>query len=175
MPDPVQIHYHLPGGFSLAACYDRTLFLERLQAAFPHEREGILKFYAELEDVYDILSSLPAGSLEDIRHLLRVGGSFPLKTAALAVKTFQSMGKRARRHISDPALLHFIDIEAYSWALQDAVSTPLVNAGICLADRHHGGINYPLGDRVLLPEVLLRGLRRAEEKCGMGRRFLKYW
>ncbi|RTY37564.1 FAD-dependent oxidoreductase [Chlorobium phaeovibrioides] len=162
VPDPVQIHYHLPGGFSLAACYDRTLFLERLQAAFPHEREGILKFYAELEDVYDILSSLPAGSLEDIRHLLRVGGSFPLKTAALAVKTFQSMGKRARQHISDPALLHFIDIEAYSWALQDAVSTPLVNAGICLADRHHGGINYPLGGS----GSIARGLVEGFQACG---------
>jgi len=108
----------LPEGLNLAACYDRGLFLDRLTAAFPHEREGIGKFYAELENVYDILSSLPAGSLEDIRHLLTVGSSFPMKTAALAIKTFQSMGKRARRHISDAALLHFIDIEAYSWALQ---------------------------------------------------------
>jgi len=169
VPDPVQIHYHLPGGFSLAACYDRTLFLDRLQEAFPHEREGILKFYAELEDVYDILSSLPAGSLEDIGHLLRVCGSFPLKTGALALKTFQSMGKRARRHISDPALLHFIDIEAYSWALQDAVSTPLVNAGICLADRHHGGINYPLGGSGAIAGGLVEGFERCGGEMRYGR------
>lgn len=162
VPDPVQIHYHLPEGLNLAACYDRGLFLDRLTAAFPHEREGIGKFYAELENVYDILSSLPAGSLEDIRHLLTVGSSFPMKTAALAIKTFQSMGKRARRHISDAALLHFIDIEAYSWALQDAVSTPLVNAGICLADRHHGGINYPLGGS----GAIARGLVEGFERCG---------
>jgi len=160
IPDPVQIHYHLPNGFNVEACYNRSAFLDALAARFPHEAEGIRQFYAELDDVYNILSSLPAGSLEDINHLLAVGGSFPLKTVALALKTFRSMGKTARRYIRDEELLHFIDIEAYSWAVQDAVATPLVNAGICLADRHFGGINYPVGGSGAIPAALCEGLEK---------------
>lgn len=158
VPDPVQIHYHLPNGFSVAASYDRQQFLDSLVMRFPREREGIMRFYQELEDVYDILSSLPAGSLEDAVHLASVGGRFPVKTFMLALKTFRSMGKTARRYISNEELLRFIDIESYSWAVQDAISTPLVNAGICLADRHHGGINYPLGGSGRIPEALCEGI-----------------
>lgn len=158
--DPVQIHYHLPNNFNVAACYDRLAFLGSLAARFPHEAEGITNFYRELDEVYDILSSLPAGSLEDVTHLLSVGGNFPLKTVALALKSFRSMGKTARKYIHDEELLRFIDIEAYSWAVQDAVSTPLVNAGICLADRHFGGINYPVGGSGAIPAALCKGIEK---------------
>lgn len=158
--DPVQIHYHLPGGFSLPASYHQQAFLDALAARFPHEREGIRKFYHELTEVYDILSALPAGSLEDVTHLLSVGAAHPLKTMALALKSFRSMGKTARSYIKDEELLHFIDIEAYSWAVQDALATPLVNAGICLADRHYGGINYPIGGSGAIPDGLCKGIRK---------------
>ena len=158
--DPVQIHYHLPNGFSLPAYYDRQTFLDALALRFPHEREGIEKFYSELDDVFDILSSLPAGSLEDLVHLATIGVSFPAKAIALAIKTFRSMGKTARRYIRDEELLRFIDIEAYAWAVQDAVATPLVNAGICLADRHYGGINYPVGGSGAIPKALCQGIEK---------------
>lgn len=158
--DPVQIHYHLPNGFAVPASYDRDAFLNALAARFPHEADGIRKFYRELDDVYDILSSMPAGSLEDVLHLASVGSSNPLKTISLALKSFRSMGKTARRYIRDEELLHFIDIEAYAWAVQDAVSTPLVNAGICLADRHYGGINYPVGGSGAIPHALCRGIEK---------------
>ncbi len=158
--DPVQIHYHLPNGFSIPAFYDRHAFLDTLAARFPHEAEGIKRFYRELDEVYEILSAMPAGSLEDVTHLLAVGSANPLKTVALALKSFRSMGKTARRYIHDEELLRFIDIEAYSWAVQDAVATPLVNAGICLADRHFGGINYPVGGSGAIPEALCKGIEK---------------
>ncbi|NTW68883.1 MAG: NAD(P)-binding protein [Chlorobiaceae bacterium] len=158
--DPVQIHYHLPNSFTVLASYDREAFLGTLINRFPHEESGIRGFYRELDDVYDIISSFPAGSLEDVIHLLAVGSGYPLKAISLAQKCFRSMGKTARRYIRDEELLRFIDIEAYSWAVQDAVSTPLVNAGICLADRHYGGINYPLGGAGAIPEGLCRGVEK---------------
>lgn len=158
--DPVQIHYHLPDGFEVPVFYEREKFLGELISRFPHEERGIRVFYRELEEVYDILSALPAGSLEDVVHVLKVGVQNPLKVMALAVKTFKSMGKTARKYIKEEELLKFIDIEAYSWAVQDALSTPLVNAGICLADRHHGGINYPAGGSGAIPEGLCEGISR---------------
>jgi prolycopene isomerase len=160
IPDPVQIHYHLPNGFSVPVYYDQHTFLDTLIARFPHEAEGIKSFYRELTEVYEILSAMPAGSLEDVSHLLSVGIANPLNTFALALKSFRSMGKTARRYIHDEELLHFIDIEAYSWAVQDAVATPLVNAGICLADRHFGGINYPVGGSGAIPEALCKGIEK---------------
>jgi prolycopene isomerase len=158
--DPVQIHYHLPNGFALPAYYDSHAFLDALTARFPHEAEGIKRFYHELDEVYEILSSMPAGSLEDLTHLFSVGAANPFKTVALALKSFRSMGKTARRYMHDEELLRFIDIEAYSWAVQDALATPLVNAGICLADRHFGGINYPIGGSSAIPEALCKGIKK---------------
>ncbi len=160
IPDPVQIHYHLPDGFEVPVFYEKERFLNTLIDRFPHEEQGIRAFYRELEEVYDILSALPAGSLEDFVHVLQVGIANPGKTMALALKTFKSMGKTARKYIRDDELLKFIDIESYSWAVQDAVSTPLVNAGICLADRHHGGINYPAGGSGAIPAGLCEGIRK---------------
>ncbi|MEI6692696.1 MAG: NAD(P)/FAD-dependent oxidoreductase [Chlorobium sp.] len=162
--DPVQIHFHLPNGFEIPAYFDRHSFMEALAVRFPHETDGIRKFYKELEEVYDILSSLPAGSLEDLVHLASLGVNSPAKVFALAVKTFRSMGKTARKYIQDEELLKFIDIEAYSWALQDAISTPLVNAGICLADRHYGGINYPVGGSGAIPRALCKGIENSGGK-----------
>jgi prolycopene isomerase len=160
IPDPVQIHYHLPNGFAIPVCYDQHAFLDALIARFPHEAEGIKNFYRELTEVYEILSAMPAGSLEDVSHLLSVAVASPLKTIALALKSFRSMGKTARRYIHDEELLRFIDIEAYSWAVQDALATPLVNAGICLADRHFGGINYPVGGSGAIPGALCKGIEK---------------
>jgi prolycopene isomerase len=168
IPDPVQIHYHMPNGFDVPVHYDRIRFLECLYRRFPHEKEGIRRFYKELESVYDILSSLPAGSLEDVLHLASVGAQQPLKTFSLGIKTLFSMGGVARRYIHDEELLRFIDLESYSWAVQDAQATPLVNAGICLADRHHGGINYPVGGSGAIPAALVKGIEKFGGKVLFG-------
>ncbi|PWW81360.1 amine oxidase [Prosthecochloris marina] len=158
--DPVQIHFHMPDGFDIPAYYEKEKFLGTLMERFPNEKEGIVAFYKELGSVHDILSSLPPGSLEDPIHILNVGSRHLGKILSLALKTFQSMGKSARKYIKDEELLKFIDMEAYSWAVQDAVSTPLVNAGICLADRHHGGINYPVGGAGVIPAALCDGIKK---------------
>ena len=168
IPDPVQIHYHLPNGFEVPVFYDKERFLGVLIQRFPHEEAGIRAFYQELEAVYDILNALPAGSLEDFVHVMQVGIRNPGKTAALALKTFMSMGKTARKYITDEELLQFIDMESYSWAVQDAASTPLVNAGICLADRHHGGINYPAGGAGAIPAALCEGIKKFGGEVKLG-------
>lgn len=160
IPDPVQIHYHLPDAVDIPVYYHKEKFLSGLIERFPREERGIRAFYRELESVHEILSSLPAGSLEDPVHILSVAGDHPSKVFALALKTFRSMGKTARHYVSDKTLLRFFDMEAYSWAVQDALATPLVNAGICLADRHLGGIHYPVGGSGAIPEALCGGIRK---------------
>jgi hypothetical protein len=49
-------------------------FVEELSRRFPHEREGIGKFYGECWAVFNSLNSLELKSLEEPRYLL--GGDF---------------------------------------------------------------------------------------------------
>ena len=46
-------------------------FVEELARAFPHEREGIRKFYGQCWRVFDSLNSLELKSLEEPRYLLQ--------------------------------------------------------------------------------------------------------
>lgn len=65
----------------------------------------------------------------------------------------------ARRHIKDPELLKFIDMECYCWSTVDANFTPMINAGMVFCDRHYGGINYPVGGTGVLAEALVEGVK----------------
>ncbi len=158
--DPIQINYHLPNNFNVCTHYDQKKFLDELIKRFPDEATGIRQFYSELDEVYSVIGSFPAGSLENLSHLLWIGQRYPSKVFKLIVQTFKNMGETARKYIKNEELLKFIDIEAYAWAVRDAESTPFVNAGICLADRHHGGIHYPIGGSGTIGEKLVEGIRK---------------
>ena len=45
-------------------------FVEELSSKFPHERQGIKKFYGECWKVFNSLNSLELKSLEEPRYLL---------------------------------------------------------------------------------------------------------
>lgn len=47
IPDPTTVHFHLPNGFSIQVHRHYTEFISELIAKFPHEEEGILKFYGK--------------------------------------------------------------------------------------------------------------------------------
>ncbi|MCU0518277.1 MAG: FAD-dependent oxidoreductase, partial [Oscillatoria sp. Prado101] len=55
IPDPVQIHYHLPGGLELQVHKAYEKFLQELASHFPHERQGIRQFYDECWKVFNCL------------------------------------------------------------------------------------------------------------------------
>jgi prolycopene isomerase len=44
IPDPVQIHYHLPDGLDVEVHQDYEKFIQELGDRFPHERQGIRSF-----------------------------------------------------------------------------------------------------------------------------------
>lgn len=45
IPDPTTVHFHLPNGLSVLVDREYSKFTSELIGKFPHEREGILKFY----------------------------------------------------------------------------------------------------------------------------------
>lgn len=168
IPDPVQISYHLPNNLNVRVHRDYEEFLQELIARFPHEEKGIRKFYGECWDVFNCLNSMELLSLEEIRYLLRVFAQEPLSCLGLLKYLPQNAGDVARRHIADPELLKFIDMECYCWSVVPAERTPMINAGMVFSDRHYGGINYPEGGVGQIPLKLAEGLEKYGGKIEYG-------
>jgi prolycopene isomerase len=158
VPDPVQLAYHLPGGLEVEVDRDYETFLARLTALFPHEAKGIRAFYDTCWQVFRCLDAMPLLSLEDPAYLAKVFARAPLACLGLARWLPVNVGDVARRHIHDPALLHFIDMECFCWSVMPADRTPMINAGMVFSDRHAGGINYPKGGVGVIAEKLVAGL-----------------
>lgn len=160
IPDPVQIHYHLPNGLDLKVHRDYDQWLDSLMAYFPDERQGIRRFYDECWKVFNCLNAIELLSLEEPRYLLRVFAQQPLACLGLARYLPLNVGDVARRWIQDPLLLKLIDMECYCWSVVPASLTPMINAGMVFSDRHYGGINYPRGGVGEIAETLVTGLEK---------------
>jgi prolycopene isomerase len=161
IPDPVQIHYHLPEGLDLKVHKNYEKFLQELTAFFPHEKEGIRRFYDECWKVFNCLNAMELLSLEEVGYLTRVFFQHPLACLGLSKYLPLNAGDIARRYIKDEKLLKFIDMECYCWSVVPAEKTPMINAGMVFSDRHYGGINYPKGGVGQIAQKLVEGLEKA--------------
>ena len=161
IPDPVQIHYHLPDGLNLRVHRNYEKFLQELIEIFPQERHGIRQFYDECWEVFNCLNAMELLSLEEPRYLTRVFFQHPGACLGLVKYLPQNAGEVARKYIKDPILLKFIDIECYCWSVVPADMTPMINAGMVFSDRHYGGINYPKGGVGQIALKLVEGLEKA--------------
>lgn len=163
LPDPVQIHYHLPQELEIKVHRDYEKFLQELTARFPQEEVGIRRFYDECWQVFNCLNAMELLSLEELGYLMRVFFQHPGACLGLVKYLPQNAGDIARRYIQDPELLKFIDMECYCWSVVPADLTPMINAGMVFCDRHYGGINYPKGGVGQIAQKLVEGL---EKKAG---------
>jgi prolycopene isomerase len=161
IPDPVQVHYHLPDELDIKVHRDYEKFLHELRDRFPHEAKGIRQFYDECWKVFNCLNAMELLSLEEPRYLTRVFFQHPFACLGLVKYLPQNVGDIARRYIRDPLLLKFIDAECYIWSVVPADKTPMINAGMVFSDRHYGGINYPKGGVGQISEKLVEGLEKA--------------
>jgi prolycopene isomerase len=158
IPDPVQVHYHLPHHLSVRVHRDYERFLAELGDRFPHERAGIRRFYDACWRVFHCLNRIELLSLEEPRYVARVFWQHPLACLGLARHLPLNVGGLARRYLRDPQLLRFIDMECYCWSVVPADRTPLINGGMVFSDRHYGGVNYPKGGVGAIASALVRGL-----------------
>jgi prolycopene isomerase len=159
--DPTQIYYHLPDGLEIKVHRDYQAFLAELNQRFPHEKEGIKRFYDECWQVFNCLNAMELLSLEELGYLTRVFFQHPFACLGLVKYLPLNAGDIARKYIKDPILLKFIDMECYCWSVVPADQTPMINAGMVFSDRHYGGINYPKGGVGKIAEKLVEGLEKA--------------
>ncbi|GAB4857191.1 hypothetical protein Ancab_015100 [Ancistrocladus abbreviatus] len=158
IPDPTTVHFHLPNNISVRVHREYTDFIRELTSKFPHEEEGILKFYSECWKIFNALNSLELKSLEEPLYLFGQFFQKPLECLTLAYYLPQNAGDIARNYIKDPELLSFIDAECFIVSTVNALRTPMINASMVLCDRHFGGINYPMGGVGGIAKSLAQGL-----------------
>ncbi|XP_021288983.1 prolycopene isomerase, chloroplastic isoform X1 [Herrania umbratica] len=158
IPDPTTVHFHLPNNLSVRVHKEYSEFIKELTSRFPHEKEGILKFYGECWKIFNALNSLQLKSLEEPIYLFGQFFQKPLECLTLAYYLPQNAGDIARKYMKDPQLLSFIDAECFIVSTVNALRTPMINAGMVLCDRHFGGINYPVGGVGGIAQSLAEGL-----------------
>ncbi|XP_060177132.1 prolycopene isomerase, chloroplastic [Lycium barbarum] len=158
IPDPTTVHFHLPNDLSVRIHREYDDFIEELVSKFPHEKEGINKFYSECWKIFNSLNSLELKSLEEPIYLFGQFFKKPLECLTLAYYLPQNAGDIARKYIRDPGLLSFIDAECFIVSTVNALQTPMINASMVLCDRHFGGINYPVGGVGKIAKSLAKGL-----------------
>ncbi|XP_015900380.1 prolycopene isomerase, chloroplastic [Ziziphus jujuba] len=158
IPDPTTVHFHLPNDLSVRVHREYSEFIAELTSKFPHEKEGIIKFYSECWKIFNALNSLELKSLEEPIYLFGQFFQKPLECLTLAYYLPQNAGDIARKYINDPQLLSFIDAECFIVSTVNALQTPMINASMVLCDRHYGGINYPVGGVGGIAKSLANGL-----------------
>ena len=120
IPDPVQLEYHLPNGFTIAVDREYEKFINKLSKD-SLAKEGIEKFYETCSIVFNCLDSMPLLSIEDPTYLFKVFLKAPLSCLRLARWLPINAGDVARKFIKDPELLRFIDIECFCWSVMPAI------------------------------------------------------
>ncbi|EPS68678.1 carotenoid isomerase, chloroplastic, partial [Genlisea aurea] len=158
IPDPTTVHFHLPNDLSIRVHRKYEEFVSELVSRFPHERDGILKFYGECWKIFNSLNSLELKSLEEPLYLFGTFFKKPLECLTLAYYLPQNAGNIARKYIKDPELLSFIDAECFIVSTVNSMHTPMISASMVLCDRHFGGINYPVGGVGEIAKSLAKGL-----------------
>ncbi|KAK3001982.1 hypothetical protein RJ639_021724, partial [Escallonia herrerae] len=158
IPDPTTVHFHLPNNLSVRVHREYSEFIAELTSKFPHARDGILKFYSECWKIFNALNSLELKSLEEPIYLFGQFFKKPLECLTLAYYLPQNAGDIARKFITDPEVLSFIDAECFIVSTVNALQTPMINASMVLCDRHFGGINYPVGGVGGIAKSLAKGL-----------------
>ena len=172
VPDPTQIHYHLPSspqhpqGLEVKVWRKYEDFVDELKAVFTKEStsKGLERFYDECWRVFNSLNSLELRSLEEPRYLLGEFAKHPLACLTLASFLPTNAGDLSNKWIDDEEARRFVDVECFCWSTVSAAMTPMINAGMVFCDRHYGGINYPVGGTGVLAELLAEGV---EERGGV--------
>ncbi|KAL4558440.1 hypothetical protein LXL04_036640 [Taraxacum kok-saghyz] len=165
IPDPTTVHFHLPNSLSVQVHRKYDDFISELTSKFPHEKEGIHKFYDVCWKIFNSLNSLEVKSLEEPLYLFGQFFKKPVECLTLAYYLPQNAGSIARNFIKDPEVLSFIDAEVgytlskcFIVSTVNALQTPMINASMVLCDRHYGGINYPVGGVGGIAKSLAKGL-----------------
>lgn len=133
-------------------------FAEELSKAFPHEREAILKFYDELNLMYQHVMvenpSYTTADEMDPKHALACVKKHPLSYLKFLSFLNTSAKKLLKKYFKDEAIFNFFDKMTSTYCYATVEEAPAVLASVMFVDNHHGGSYYPAGSTLFLPGKL---------------------
>lgn len=126
-------------------------WLERLGRRFPHQREGLARYFGTLQQL--------VGDLHRLQDLLKFPQvlALPLRAPALARWGLSSLKPLLDRHITDPMLRGVLCAQFGNHGLpSDAVSLP---AHALMSAHYFDGAWYPRGGAKVIPQAMIKQLQ----------------
>jgi prolycopene isomerase len=137
---------------------DIDMFAEELAGVFPAERNGIKRFYHDMERTYrHVMVEDPAYSTADetdpklaLKSLIRHPVSY--------IRFLSYLNKSAKnlleKYFQDPEIFKFFDKLTSTYCYTTVEESPAILAAVMFVDNHVGGSFYPAGSTVFLPGKL---------------------
>jgi prolycopene isomerase len=137
---------------------DIGMFAEELAQVFSSEKEGIKRFYHDLETMYrHVMVESPSYVTPDetdpdeaSKALLRHPDSYTKFLSYLD----RSARDLLKEYLSDPEIFKFFDKLTSTYCYATVEEAPAVLAAIMFVDNHVGGSYYPAGSTLFLPGKL---------------------
>ncbi|MFA5006109.1 MAG: FAD-dependent oxidoreductase [Candidatus Izemoplasmatales bacterium] len=133
---------------------DLDRFADELGEVFPSERRNILRFYADMGQIYrHVMVETPTYTSpeetdpkEGLKSLLR----HPLSYFRFLSYLNLSADTLLRRYFKDPAIFRFFDKLTSTYCYTTVKETPAILAAVMFVDNHVGGSYYPAGSTLQL-------------------------
>lgn len=133
---------------------DLDRFADELGEIFPSEKRNILRFYADMGQIYrHVMVETPTYASpeetdpkEGLKSLLR----HPLSYFRFLSYLNMSADVLMRRYFKDPAIFRFFDKLTSTYCYTTVKETPAILAAVMFVDNHVGGSYYPAGSTLQL-------------------------
>ncbi len=133
-------------------------FIQELAAAFPSERNGIRKFYKDMEAMYrHVMVEHPNYTTPDepdpntsLKSLLRHPVSH-LRFLRFMDRSAQSL---LEKYFTGPEIFKFFNKLTSTYCYTTLAEAPAILAAVMFVDNHAGGSFYPAGSTLFLPGKL---------------------
>lgn len=131
----------------------RERFIARLHTHFPHERDGIDRFFRTIQDVRDHL-----GALGHARSALQVGARL-VGRAGTTRRLLESAEAVVDSHVRDPFLKAILLSQTGDHGVPPSQAAAAVH--LLVMDHYLNGAYYPRGGGFAIPRAFVRALERA--------------
>lgn len=137
---------------------DLDRFIQELATAFPSEKNGIERFYKDLEMMYrHVMVENPNYTTPDELDPITSMKSL-LRHPVSNLRFLRFMNRSARglleKYFSDLEIFNFFNKLTSTYCYTTLAESPAILAAVMFVDNHVGGSYYPAGSTLFLPGIL---------------------
>lgn len=137
---------------------DIDRFIEELIEVFPKEKDGIKRFYKDMQKIYEhVMVEVPTYTSADETDP-KIALKSMLKHPISYIRFLGYVNKSAKdlleKYFHEPEIFHFFDKLTSTYCYATVEEAPAVLASVMFIDNHLGGSYYPAGSTLFLPGKL---------------------